>query len=197
MPYSPSKAKALLTKDGWKVGKGGIRYKNGKPLAITILSNSNQPWPLVSQILQEELAQIGFKASIVTQNWGTFLNSGRAGDYNIAYWGLGGFSTYTWDGTVNMNSTNYWNISQMKDNPSMAGVQKEIDQIYNTEIAQTNVAQRSATLLKFQELDYKDMLVGWLWTPLELFAVSPQLHNYAFNDWMYLFLNSHSTLGGR
>ena len=43
--YSPAKAKQILTADGWKVGKGGVRYKNGKPLALTILSNSNAPWP--------------------------------------------------------------------------------------------------------------------------------------------------------
>ena len=197
IPYSPARAKAILAADGWKVGAGGVRYKDGKPLAITILSNSNAPWPEVSQILQEELSKVGFEARIVTQDWGTFLNSGRAGDYSIAYWGLGGFSTYTWDGTVNMYSKDYWNISQMKDNPSMAGIQRQIDAIYNKEVGQSNVAQRSATLLQFQRLDYKDVLVGWLWTPLEVFAVSPSLHNYAFNDWMYLFLNSHSTLGGR
>ncbi len=42
----------------------------------------------------------------------------------------------------------------------------------------------------------KDVLVGWLWTPLELFAVSPSLHDHAFNEWMYLFLNRSSALGG-
>lgn len=194
IPFNPAQAKQILTKDGWKVGAGGVRYKNGKPLAITILSNSNAPWPLVSQVMQEELSGIGFKAKIVTQDWGTFLNSGRAGDYSIAFWGLGGFSTYTWDGTVNMYSTDYWNISQMSKNPAMAGIQKQIDQIYFKQIGQANVKQRSATLLKFQQLDYKDVLVGWMWTPEALFAISPNLHNYAFNNWQYLFLNKNSYL---
>jgi peptide/nickel transport system substrate-binding protein len=194
--FDPAKAEAILNADGWKAGQGGVRYKDGKPLAITILSNANQPWPIISQIFQQELSQIGFKASIVQQDWGTFLNSMRAGDYNIAYWYLGGFTLGSWDGTVNMNSTAYWNVSQIQKNPQLAGVMHQIDQIYNLEIGQTNPAQRSATLLRFQELDAKYVLVGWLWTPLALFAVSPNLHGYAFNNWQYLFLNSRSYLSG-
>jgi len=192
--YSPTAAAKLLNADGWKVGAGGVRYKDGKPLAITILSNSNPPWPLISQIFQQELAQIGFKAKVVTQDWGTFLNSMRAGDYNIAYWYLGGFTLDSWDGTVNMQPTAYWNVSQMAKDPAYAALGKQINAIYNKEIGQASVAQRSATLLQFQKLDAKYVLVGWLWTPLAIFAVSPHLHGYAFNNWQYLFLNHNSYL---
>ena len=191
--YNPAAAEKLLTADGWKVGKGGIRYKNGQPLTITVLSNTNAPWPTISTIFQQELSQVGMKAVVVQQDWGTFLNSMRAGKYNIAYWYLGGFTLGSWDGTVNMQPGDYWNVSQLS--PTSA-VEKEINTIYNAELGESNVAQRSATLLKFQELDAKDVLVGWLWTPLAVFAVSPNLHGYAFNNWQYLFLNSHSYLSG-
>lgn len=195
--YSPAAAEKLLTADGWKVGAGGVRYKDGKPLTITILSNSNQPWPTISTIFQQELAKVGMKAKVTQQDWGTFLNSMRAGDYNIAYWYLGGFTLGSWDGIVNMNTGNYWNVSQMDKNPSLAKVAKEITALNNKELGQSNTAQRSATLLKWQKLDAKDVLVGWLWTPLAIFAVSPNLHGYAFNNWQYLFLNRHSYLSGK
>ena len=189
--YSPSAAEKLLTSDGWKVGAGGVRYKDGQPLAITILSNSNAPWPTISTIFEQELDQVGFKAKVVQQSWGTFLNSMRAGDYNIAYWYLGGFTLDSWDGTVNMDPGDYWNVSQLA--PKSA-IEKQIERIYNAEIGEANIEQRSSTLLKFQELDAKDVLVGWLWTPLAIFAVSPNLKGYAFNNWQYLFLDSHSYL---
>ncbi|HTW85321.1 MAG TPA: peptide ABC transporter substrate-binding protein [Candidatus Sulfotelmatobacter sp.] len=35
-PYDPAKAKALLDQDGWHVGPGGIRVKNGKRLSFQI-----------------------------------------------------------------------------------------------------------------------------------------------------------------
>jgi peptide/nickel transport system substrate-binding protein len=194
--YSPAQAKATLNADGWKVGKGGVRMKNGQPLDITILSNSNQPWPQISQIFQQELDNVGFHATITTQAWSTFLNSMRAGQYNIAYWYLAGFTLGSWDGTVNMESSAYWNVSQIKNNPQLKSVMHEIDSLYAKEIGESNTAQRSATLLKFQELNAKYELVGWLWHPLGIFAISPQLHNYAFNNWLYLFLNAHSTLSG-
>ncbi len=192
--FNPTLAGKILTQDGWKVGQGGIRYKNGKPLAITILSNSVAPWPTISQIFQQELRQVGFQAKINTESWGTFLNSMRSGQYNIAYWYLAGFTMGSWDGTVNMDSTAYWNVSQIQKNPALKSVMKQVDSIYTAEIGQSNVAVRSATLAKFQRLDAKDLLVGWLWTPLAIFGVSPNLHGYAFNNWQYLFLNRNSYL---
>jgi peptide/nickel transport system substrate-binding protein len=192
--YDPAAAEKLLTQDGWKVGAGGVRYKDGKALTITVLSNPTQPWPMVSQIFQQELAQIGMKTKVVSQDWGTFLNSMRAGKYNVAYWYLGGFTLDSWDGTVNMNSGNYWNVSQL---PASNAVEMEMTSLYNLELGQSNVAQRSATLLKFQELDAKTVEVGWLWTPLAIFAISPDLHGYAFDNWQYLFLDSHSYLSGQ
>lgn len=41
--YSPSEAKVLLNKAGWKVGAGGFRYKDGKELTITYVSTSGSP----------------------------------------------------------------------------------------------------------------------------------------------------------
>lgn len=192
--FNPTLAEQILTKDGWKVGKGGIRYKDGKPLTISILSNNVAPWPTISQIFQQELQQIGIKASVNEESWATFLNSMRSGQYNIAYWYLAGFTLGSWDGTVNMDSTEYWNVSQIQKNPALKGAMNEVDTLYNQEIGQSNVKARSATLAKFQMLDAKDVLVGWLWTPLAIFAVSPNVQHYAFNNWQYLFLNKNSVL---
>jgi peptide/nickel transport system substrate-binding protein len=194
--YNPARARALLQADGWKVGAGGVRYKGNQPLAITILSNANQPWPTISTIFQEELSQVGFKAKVVQQDWGTFLNSMRAGDYNIAYWYLGAFTMNSWDGMVNMQAGTYWNVSQLDKTPQGKQLEAKITAIYNQEIGETNPAQRSATLLQWQKLNAQYELVGWLWTPMAIFAISPRLHNYNFYNWQYLFLNRNSYLSG-
>ena len=188
--YSPAKAKGLLSSDGWKPGAGGIRYKDGKALSVTILSNPVDPWPEVTQIVQAELAQLGFKTTVVTQDWGTFLNTARAGGYSLAYWYYGWNSVASMDGSVFLEPGQYWNISQDEHAPYASTLLK----LYNQELSETNVAQRSATLLKWQELVAKDMLVGWLWNPESISAISPKLHGYAFDNWQYLFLNRNANL---
>jgi peptide/nickel transport system substrate-binding protein len=190
--YSQREAEATLNADGWKMGPNGYRVKDGKPLAITILTNPNPPWPTISPILAEELGQVGFQTKIVSQDWATYLNSMRAGDYNISYWSLASFTIGTWDGMVNMETSNYWNVSQIAHVPSLATLSAEINQIYALETGQSNDVQRAATLLKWQKLDYQYQLVGWLFTNESIFAVSPKLSGYSFNNWPYLFLNQTS-----
>ena len=192
--FNPTAAGALLNADGWKMGPNGYRVKNGKPLAITILANTNDPWPTISPIFAQELKQVGFQTKIVTQDWATYLNSMRAGDYSISYWDLAAFTLGTWDGMVNMETSNYWNVSQIAHVPSLGKVSAQINAIYAKETGQSNTAQRAATLLQWQKIDYQDQLVGWLFHPDAIFAVSPKFKGYYFNNWDYVFFGKNATV---
>lgn len=188
MSYDPAKAKQTLDQGGWKVGKGGVRYKDGKPLAVTILATTQGSWGTISQILQQELTQVGFQAKIETQDWGTFLNSMRAGDYNIAYWYLGGFTNQASDGTMNMYSKAYWNVSQITKQPKLKSVMQQIDSLYNQEVGQADVTKRRALLDKFQQLMYKNEIMVWLWNPTTLFAMQPYVKGYQLYNFDFVWL---------
>ena len=58
--FDPEKAKQLLDQEGWKPGKNGIRYKNGKPLTASILLSPRGPEvKTVCIAIQNQLSKIG------------------------------------------------------------------------------------------------------------------------------------------
>ena len=64
-PYDPARARALLDSAGWKPGADGIRVKEGKRLAFTLITQSGFAIrENVSQTIQKELHDVGIDASI-------------------------------------------------------------------------------------------------------------------------------------
>ena len=62
---SKRKAKKLLDKAGWKLGKDGYRYKNGKKLTFQLMTTSgNKIRELVEQYLQNEWKNVGIEITI-------------------------------------------------------------------------------------------------------------------------------------
>jgi peptide/nickel transport system substrate-binding protein len=87
--FDPAQAKKLLTEAGWKVGAGGVRYKNGKPLAVTLWVFSSGAFPQDGQIIANELDAVGFKATVVSQELATFLAQYPKGNANMDVVSLG------------------------------------------------------------------------------------------------------------
>lgn len=49
--YDPEEAAQLLEEAGWKLGDDGIRYRDGEPLKLKILTSDSEERVLISQIL--------------------------------------------------------------------------------------------------------------------------------------------------
>jgi peptide/nickel transport system substrate-binding protein len=63
--YDPARARAMLDSAGWTVGADGIRVKDGKRLAFTLITQSGFAIrENVSQTLQKEFRDVGIDASI-------------------------------------------------------------------------------------------------------------------------------------
>ncbi len=63
--FDPETAAALLEEAGWHVGAGGIRQKDGQPLAIDLMTTAgNKTRELVQQVLQSQWREIGIQATI-------------------------------------------------------------------------------------------------------------------------------------
>jgi peptide/nickel transport system substrate-binding protein len=62
--YDPAAAKQLLDAAGWKLGAGGIRQRDGKPLALTV-SATNKPGNEQAEVqMQQQLRSVGIDLSI-------------------------------------------------------------------------------------------------------------------------------------
>ena len=75
--YDPATADSLLDAAGWRLGRYGVRQRDGQPLTIELLcvgSGDN----LMEQLLQADLAARGVRATIRTRELGAFLAEARA-----------------------------------------------------------------------------------------------------------------------
>lgn len=91
-PYDLAKAKSLLDQAGWKLGKNGIRAKDGKEFKIVLLTNKGNIMreKLLVEI-QRQLKPLGISVEPRILEWNTFLskyvNVGKFDAY------VGGFTT--------------------------------------------------------------------------------------------------------
>ncbi len=61
LSYSPSQARHLLNKAGWKVGAGGQRFKDGHPLTLSLVSENTPDYEAVNRFLQAQWSKLGVK----------------------------------------------------------------------------------------------------------------------------------------
>ncbi len=79
--YNPDEAKKLLEDAGWKVNGEGIREKNGKPLALTLLATIT--FGKESQLLQGMLGELGIKLSIKTLEAAAVAQAAVNGEFDL------------------------------------------------------------------------------------------------------------------
>ncbi|MGP7817425.1 nickel ABC transporter substrate-binding protein [Niallia sp. 01092] len=84
------KAKALLEETGYKMNANNQLEKDGKPLAVKMMTYQSRPQlPLISQLLQSEAAKVGIKIDIQTaDNIDTYL-------FEKSDWDLASYSNLT------------------------------------------------------------------------------------------------------
>jgi peptide/nickel transport system substrate-binding protein len=93
-PYDPTKAQALLTAAGWKLGPDGIRVKDGKRLSLQLSYIGGQSiGEKIADMVQQQEKSVGVEITQKTylaplffaaQQSGGILNSGK---YQMAYYG--------------------------------------------------------------------------------------------------------------
>ena len=82
--YNPTKAKQLLAQAGYPDGFSTTFW------AMPVSRPYNPNGKKVAEIMQNQLAQVGIKASIVSYDWGTYLDKTDNGEHDMALLGWTG-----------------------------------------------------------------------------------------------------------
>lgn len=86
--YDVNAAKKLLDEQGWTPGKGGIRYKDGKPLSFNLVAQDNSEYAVVSAELQQQWRQVGVDVQVVLQDSTDFQTSLSSHGYDALLYGI-------------------------------------------------------------------------------------------------------------
>lgn len=165
--YDPALANKLLTEAGWKMGKDGVRYKNGQPLSAIDWVFSLGSYPQDGQIIANELKAVGFKASVVTQEIATLLAQYPKGNLNMDIVGLG------WPaGIMNVEMTLPLGSGNLPD-PTLL---KLLDRAEAT----TNPKARFSLYAKAQEYSLKMAYAIPMYSDISVEAYSTKVHGVVF-----------------
>jgi peptide/nickel transport system substrate-binding protein len=86
----PAKARQILTADGWKVGPGGIRVKNGKQLSLRLFIRNQSPTETqAAPYIKSWLNAIGVKVTTTFMSDSQLTQVIGDGDYDMFVWGWG------------------------------------------------------------------------------------------------------------
>ena len=80
---SITEAKALLEEAGFSFGSDG-KLSPETPLAFEFLTNDSQSHVLVAEAIKRDLAEVGIEVTVVKEDWPTFLQDRKDGNYDVA-----------------------------------------------------------------------------------------------------------------
>jgi peptide/nickel transport system substrate-binding protein len=84
--YDPTKAKAVLKADGYKLGSNGFFSKNGQELKLTVITNGGySDWVASMQVLSQELAKVGIDVTVDGVAASNFSTDVLTGKFQLAY----------------------------------------------------------------------------------------------------------------
>ncbi|NMH69389.1 nickel ABC transporter, nickel/metallophore periplasmic binding protein [Bacillus sp. RO3] len=90
--FDEDRAIELLEEAGWKTGDGGIREKDGQPLAMKLYYDSNSPSQKTeAEFIQSSLKKIGVQLEILGEESTSIAGRRSTGDYELLFnqtWGL-------------------------------------------------------------------------------------------------------------
>ncbi len=88
--YDPKKAGQILTADGWKMGPGGIRVKDGKQLKLRLYFGTDSPtYTQDAPYVKAWLTAIGIDVTVTGMSENTETQDIGNGDYDMFIWGWG------------------------------------------------------------------------------------------------------------
>ncbi len=181
-PYDPAKARQLLDADGWKVGTGGIRAKNGVRLefvgvygqgsdvARNIVVQLQQEWRAIGVALEPK--SYPYPSIFAPQQEGGILASGK---YDVAF--------YAWIAGADPDDSTQFASDQIPPAGQNYAFYKSerMDELQREALSTFDVAVRKRAYSQIQQLVVDDVPQLILFYRDTLYAHAPALQNFAPN----------------
>lgn len=130
--YDPEQANKLLDEAGWKVGKDGIREKDGKRLELTLLASKKVLNDALIPIAKENWQKIGVLLKPQVVDFNALMAQRKSGNYDLA-----SFST----STLNDPHDGVWDFYSAQTKESGYHNEK-VDELINAGNAELDVEKR-------------------------------------------------------
>ncbi len=172
--YDPAQAKVLLDAAGWKVGAGGVRYKDGKKLTIKLYAQNNSEYTKVTNNLQQQWQAVGVDAQVFLQPDTDLQSTVGFHNYDALVYGIGI--------GVDPDVLAYWHSSQADINSAHLNLSE-----YKSQAADKALeAGRTRTDPAIRAVKYHPFLQAWhddapaiaLYQPRFLYITRGQVFNF-------------------
>lgn len=82
--YNPERANQLLEEAGWKMGSGGVREKDGKPLKVKLWAQTDTEFKRLAEAVQAQLKAIGMDAEITIYDSSAIRDEYKKNQHQLA-----------------------------------------------------------------------------------------------------------------
>jgi len=178
-PYDPAKARALLDADGWKMGPGGVRVKNGQRLSLlfvyaqgsdlarNIVVQVQQMWRGVGVDVQPKSFSYA-QLYAVAQDGGIFLG----GKFDVGF--------YAWISGGDPDDSSQWLSTAVPPNGNNVDryISPRMDAAQHVALSTFDLSVRKRAYAQIQRLLVDDVPAIFLFYPRQHYAFSPELKNY-------------------
>jgi peptide/nickel transport system substrate-binding protein len=102
-PYDPERAARLLEEAGWRMGQGGVRVKDGRPLRLTLTFTAGEPLTArIAQLVQEDWRPLGVDLQLRP------LDSQKFNETSAEARAYEGLSLYPWVIDPSADGITFW-----------------------------------------------------------------------------------------
>ena len=179
--YDPERALELFAEAGWTREGDGPLMKDGEPFAFTLLTAPIDTWTRSAQIVQGMLAELGVQMDIQTFEFGTLLETLKAGEQQADFMGY----TYTSPDILYL----WFHSSNIGTGLAHSHFDDErLDELIEQSRTQTVEEERLGTYREIQEYITDQALWVPLWINENYIGIQPSLQGAEVHPEGYLSL---------
>lgn len=170
-PFDTAHAAALLDSAGWKRGADGMRSKNGKALAFSIISpSSSLPRHRYAVLLQDQFKKLGAAVSLDEMDFGTYIKKQSSRDFDAS---LAAFST---DPSPSGMKQNWGTPGGGTESQNVTGYSSpKFDAILDSALASFDPARSTAYMKQADAVVLRDAPAIWLYDVLTVAGASRRI----------------------
>jgi peptide/nickel transport system substrate-binding protein len=178
--FNLNQAKALMKEAGYVPGSSGILEKDGKPLKVTLMVNTADPYPRLAQMVQEQLKSLGIELNIQQMPAADLTSYMQAGKHDLAVTAASRSPEagvlHNMFHSSNIGGTNTNRVSDPK-----------LDGLLAASLAATNPTKRMEILIEAQKYIIENAYFVPLYNPKRFYAVSNRVKGFTSTPYTFVW----------